>query len=128
MRTLYVRGVPDELLREAKACAARRGTTLTAVVLQALKTSLHRDAPTRAPLRAIQDDIDWYEARKQRLLARYDDEYLAIVNREVVDHDRHFPTLARRVFARFGGRPIFMPRCALQERTVRLGGPRKAAG
>jgi hypothetical protein len=44
--------------------------------------------------------------------------------RAVVDHDTTFDALARRVFARFGTRPICMPRVGRRE--VRVRSPRRA--
>jgi hypothetical protein len=46
--------LPDSLLREAKAYAARSGKTLTAVIEDALRESLarqHADRPGRAPVK-----------------------------------------------------------------------------
>jgi hypothetical protein len=57
----------------------------------------------------LREEMRWYEANRARL-ERYRGEYLAIVDRAVVDHDRRFDVLAERVFAKFGVRPLFMPR------------------
>lgn len=130
-KTLYVRGVPDQLLRRAKALAARRGATLTQVVLEALQNTV-RDADEQvAPssedageLAAIDDDMAWYERNKARLAQRYRGEYVAVVEQKIVDHDAEFGALAKRVFARFGTRPVFIPRCERGQRTVNLRSPR----
>lgn len=130
-KTLYVRGVPEMLLRRAKALAANRGGTLTSVVLEALENAVGAAEDTRAEqapddLPVLEDDIAWYEAHKSRLLRRLRGEYLAVLGRRVVDHDGDFGALARRTFARFGRRPIYMPRCQPGERVVRLPSPRTA--
>ncbi len=122
-RTLYVRGVPDALLREAKALAARQGTTLTALVIAALERAVGV-APVGKATASLRGDIEWYEANKPRLLRRYRGEHVAVVDGKVVDHDRAFSALAGRVFERFGRRSVFMPRCAPEERTARIPGPR----
>ncbi|MBI2122973.1 MAG: hypothetical protein HYT96_02305 [Armatimonadetes bacterium] len=123
--TMYLRGVPRELVREAKAAAAKRGTTLTGLVAEALDRFLSI-ARTEMPevLEPIADDLAWYEANKAKLLRRYRNEFIAIVNRKVVDHDQEFDALARRVFARYGTRPICMPRVVPGEEVVNLRSPR----
>jgi hypothetical protein len=123
-RTLYLRGVPDSLLRAAKAEAARRGTTLTAFVLDAIERSLNTPDDGDA---SLAEDQRWFEQNRTRLLRRYEGEHLAIIDGKVVDHDEDFGPLADRVFARFGGRPIFMPRCDRTEREVSLRSPRRAS-
>lgn len=122
--TLYLRGVPDSLVREAKSAAARRGITLTALVTEALSLALGRDVGAEEGLPAeLQNERAWFEARRGRLLARYRGEYVAIVNRRIIDHDRDFGALAARVFRRLGVRPVFMPRCVEGDRVVEIPSP-----
>ncbi|MBI2892751.1 MAG: hypothetical protein HYY06_04315 [Deltaproteobacteria bacterium] len=127
-KTLYVRGVPEPLLRRAKALAAHRGATLTSVVLEALESAVRAgdvpddEAPDDLPL--LEDDMTWYEAHKPELLKRHRGEYVAVRSRRVIDHDRDFSALARRMFSRFGRGPVYMPRCQAGERIVRLPSPR----
>ncbi|MGH9382588.1 MAG: hypothetical protein ACRD2Z_18570 [Thermoanaerobaculia bacterium] len=126
LTTLYLRKVPARLVREAKARAARQGSTLTALVTDALASSLavrgHDAEPADDELR---ESMAWYEANRERLLQRYRDEYLAIVDREVADHDRDFEALAMRVFDRLGVRPIFMPRVTEGPERARVRSPRR---
>jgi hypothetical protein len=125
--TLYLRGMPRQLTRDAKAEAARRGMSLTAFTKEALATALRQRAarPDHATgIEAIRPDLEWFEANRQRLLRRYPDEYLAILNRKVVDHDREFAGLAQRVFTKYGVRSIAMPHVTAQERVVQLRSPR----
>jgi hypothetical protein len=126
--TLYLRGVPRELVREAKAEAARRGISLTAFAKEALARALSRPAEEEEDdIQSIRPDLDWFEANRKRLARRYRDEYVAIVDRRVADHDRDFGALARRVFARHGNRPIAMPRATPEPRVVHLRSPRRVA-
>ena len=122
-KALFLRGMPIELVREAKAVAARRGQTLTAVVAEALSRSLgvqDGGAGDLAP------DMDWYAVEHPRLAGRYGGQYVAILDRAVVDHDRDFDALARRVFARYGPRNIFMPRVTEQvSAEARVRSPRR---
>ncbi len=124
---LYLRNLPASLVREAKANAARRGITLTALVEESL-TALLECAPSfhDQVLEQLSVEQDWYEARKAELLTQYPGEYLAIVKQEVLDHDHAFDALARRVFERLGCRPVFMPKCVPGERVIALRSPRRA--
>lgn len=123
--TLYLRGMPAAIVRETKARAARRGTTLAAVVSAALGRSFE-DAgePNTALDRDLESSMEWYDANRTRLLRRYENEFVAIAGRKVIDHDRDFERLAERVFRRFGVRPIFMPRVRRGEDRARIRSPR----
>lgn len=126
--TLYLRGVPRELVREAKAEAARRGMSLTAFAKEALGRALGGTPVDVADeVKPIRPDLDWFEANRKRLLRRYRDEYVAIVNRKVVDHDPDFGALARRVFAKYGRRPIAIPKVTPEAPLIHLRSPRRVA-
>ncbi|MDQ7821140.1 MAG: DUF5678 domain-containing protein [Armatimonadota bacterium] len=68
----------------------------------------------------------WFQANRRRLLRRYRDQYVAIDRGRVIGHDRDFDALARRVFARVGSRPVFMPKVTAEERVVAVPSPRLA--
>jgi hypothetical protein len=124
--TLYLRNVPAALVRKAKVKAAQAGTTLTAVVIDALERSLEEPAPT--PVSAdddLRESMRWYEEHRTSLLRRYRDEFVAIVDHEVVDHDADFEILAKRVFGRLGVRQVFMPRVTSEHERVRVRSPRR---
>lgn len=123
--TLYLRGVPRHLVREAKAAAARRGSSLAALVSDSLARSLAEGDTRELPNDGLRDGRLWYERRRRELLARYAGEYLAVIDRQIVDHDRDFSALAARVFARHGGRPVFMPRVQEKDEPARLRSPRQ---
>lgn len=120
--TLYLRDVPKALVRDLKAQAALRGMTLTDLVIETLSRSAGDDG--LATLRPLEPDMAWYEAHKPALLRRYRGEHLAILNKRVIDHDKNFDALARRVFATVGVRSIFMPLCVDPEPVFRLHSPR----
>lgn len=122
--TLYLRGVPRQLVREAKAEAARRGMSLTAFAKDALAKALGTTAgEDEEGIQSIRPDLDWFEANRKRLLRRYRDEYVAIVNRKIVDHDPDFGALARRVFAKYGVKSIAMPKVTPEERVINIPTP-----
>jgi hypothetical protein len=121
--TLYLRGVPKDLVRELKAQAAHQGLTLTALATAALRRALGTEP--QEDLKPIESDMAWYEAHKRQVLRRYPGEYLAIVDRRIVDHDLDFGALAARVFAKVGVRPVFMPQCLADDQVVHLRSPRR---
>lgn len=125
--TMYLRNVPSRLVREAKTAAARQGTTLTAVVREALERYLSDtlEAPPEE-LAPLSKDMAWYEANKRKLVRRYSGQYVAIVDGHVVDHDKEFAPLAQRVYKRFGVRAVFMPKVVPEQRVVHLPSPQLA--
>jgi hypothetical protein len=125
-KSLFLRGMPTELVREAKAAAARRGATLTTIIAEALARSLAVDGESHDRDDDLYRDMAWYRSNRSTLLRRYRGEYVAIVDGAVVDHGRDFSTLASRVFARFGNRNIYMPRIEVTEPTARIRSPRLA--
>lgn len=120
--TLYLRGIPKDLVRELKARAARQGLTLTTVATDALKRAVETEF--QDDLKPLETDMAWYEVHKRQLCQRYPGEYLAIVDRRVLDHDPDFSALAARVFAKVGVRPLYMPQCVAGDQIVSLRSPR----
>ncbi|HSB60194.1 MAG TPA: DUF5678 domain-containing protein [Vicinamibacteria bacterium] len=124
--TLYLRGVPTRLVREAKAAAARRGSTLAALVSESLdRALLEQDGRGEPAGDELRESMRWYEGNRRDLLSRYEGEYIAVLDRAVLDHDRDFETLAARVFARLGVRPVFMPHVQEGEARARVRSPRR---
>jgi hypothetical protein len=125
--SLFLRGMPRRLVREAKSASAREGTTLAAFVTKALEHTLGGAAGSQSePGAGLDADTRWFEENRPRLLSRYAGRYVAIVDRRVVDDDANWEKLARRVFERFGVRPILMPRVEAGPRVARLRSPRRA--
>lgn len=111
-------------MREAKAAAARRGSTLAAFVSDALERSLRGNAGRPEAGGELRDSMRWYEKHRARLLSLYPGEYIAVVDRRVLDHGKDFEALALRVFEKLGARPIFMPRVQDGEARQRVRSPR----
>ena len=120
--TLYLRGIPRTLVRDLKARAARQGLTLTALAIAALSRASRTARPD--DLKPLEADMAWYRAHRSRLHRRHPREYLAILDRRLVDHDPDFSALASRVFAKVGTRPVYMPQSMETDPTVRLRSPR----
>jgi hypothetical protein len=125
-KSLFLRGMPTGLVREAKAAAAHRGKPLSAIVAEALARSLGVESEPAGGSGDLQRDIAWARENRAALLRRYRGEYVAIVDSAVVDHGRDFGELAARVFARFGNRSVYMPRIEAAEPTARIRSPRRA--
>ena len=105
--TLYLRKVPTALVRSAKVRAAQEGTTLTAVVIDALRGSLQGMGAAGPPQDDLAAERTWYRRNHAALLEEYRGQYVAIVAGAVLDHYGDFSKLAERVFERMrGGRPF----------------------
>lgn len=120
---MYLRGIREEVAREAKAQAAREGLTLSAFVERALERQSRQPGHPTPRLSEIADDMAWFEANKVELLERYAGRVLAIVDGEVVDEDEDVDALARRVAARYDSRSVYMPRCEAETRVVEVPSP-----
>ncbi len=126
--TLYLRGMPTSLVREAKAEAARRGTTLTTLIADALARGLQLRGKSGDPLdNDVELAMKWYARNRPRLVRRYNGQFVAILGRRVLDHDRDFGALAERVFKRVGVRSVFMPRVQSREERVHVRSPRRVS-
>lgn len=124
-KALFLRNLPTDLVREAKAAAARRGKTLTAIVAEALSRSLEIADNGPDVDHDLERDMAWYRVHRAKLLQRYSGEYLAIIDAAMVDHGPDFGELAERVFARFGSRSVYMPRVQAAEPVARIRSPRR---
>ena len=124
--TLYLRGMPTRLVREAKAEAARRGVTLATLISDALERGLRAGEEGGD---AVEEDIElamgWYARNRSRLVPQYGGQYIAILEGKVIDHDRDFEALAARVFKRAGTRSVFMPHVQVGEQRLRVRSPRR---
>ena len=65
-----------------------------------------------------------FERMQNELLKTHKGQFVAILNNQVVDADAEIGTLARRVYDRFGYRPIYMQKVTEQPRVVRILSPR----
>lgn len=124
LTTLYLRGVPRAVVREAKAAAAREGLTLGRWVSTRLAEATGSAHCGHAGADLLQADMAWFEEHEPSLARRYVGQYVAIVQKKVIDHDKDFDALARRVFSKYGAGPVCMPKVGRGE--VHLRSPRRA--
>lgn len=125
-KPVYLRGLPPEIVREAKAAAARRGVTLAGFVAETLARALEQiDALPHGESRSdLRREQRWFERQRERLLRKYQGQYVAIVGEAVLDHDSDFEALAERVFASQGVRDVFMPLVSASQPAMRVRSPR----
>lgn len=139
-KPIYLRGLPAQLVREAKAIAARRGITLASFVTEAIVRAIEQagarvgvsepEASNATPTEEADElasEMRWFEHHRERLSRELAGEYVAIVEHAVIDHDADFDALARRVFARIGTRNVFMPLVGPKSAPLRLRSPRLEA-
>ncbi len=61
-----------------------------------------------------------FDSKKEQLLEKYEDKYVAMINGEVVDSDKEFSDLAKRVYETHGYKAIFMSRVTRHEKVHRI--------
>jgi hypothetical protein len=108
-KPVYLRGLPSDVVREAKAAAAQRGVTLAGFVAETLARAVRQREPSAETTADLSSDMRWYEKNRARIAREHAGEFVAIIDRKLVDHDADFEALAERVFGREGPRNIFMP-------------------
>ena len=77
----------------------------------------------------LSPDDEWERARqafermRSELVKTHKGRFVAILNNQVVDTDSEIGTLARRVYAKFGYRSIYMQKVTEQPRVARIFSP-----
>ena len=67
---------------------------------------------------------EYYSKNFRSILTQYEGYFIAIIDDEIVDSDEEFSELAKKVYAMFGYRDIFMPRVVREPETIKLRSPR----
>ncbi len=67
----------------------------------------------------------FFEENKEKIINEYEGKYIAIFGRKVVESDKDFSVLAKRVYKKFGYQPIYMPKVTKKEQIARIPSPRK---
>jgi hypothetical protein len=139
-KPIYLRGIPAQVVREAKALAARRGITLAGFVADAIVRAIEQQSraepampsepaqtqvdDSASPTDDLSSEMRWFDQHRERIARERAGEYVAIIEHEIVDHDADFDALARRVFAKHGLRNVFMPLVTAQAKPLRVRSPR----
>ena len=66
-----------------------------------------RDYPS--DMEAFERAREYYRENSDKILAEFEDKYIAIIEDEVVDSDEDFSELAERVYGTYGYHVIYMP-------------------
>jgi len=78
----------------------------------------------------LSPDDEWeqgqqaFKQMQSKLLKTHKGQFVAVLDNQVIDADSEIGTLARRVYARFGYRPIYMQKVTEQPRAARIFSPR----
>jgi hypothetical protein len=127
-KPVYLRGIPSDVVREAKAAAARRGVTLAGFVADTLARALRDQRPSaQEPADDLSKEVRWYERNRERLVREFGGEYIAVVDSAVVDHDADFEALAERCFSKYGAHNLFMPLVSKTKPSIHVRSPRVPA-
>jgi hypothetical protein len=95
--------VPAELVDEIRREAEAEGMTAEAVL-----TAAWRHYRTLAQRKKIEAEMAWWESRSPEERTRFTGEYVAVHNKEVVDHDPDRVALHQRIRKRFGRIAVLM--------------------
>jgi len=66
---------------------------------------------------------EYYKENKNELLKKYEGKHIAIIGKEVVDSDKDFPELIKRVYKKYGYDNIFMPYVDKKENIAMIPSP-----
>ena len=100
MPAITVRPHLYEQLRQVAQWEARDTDTLVENALQ--------DYLDRLEWQKLREELEAFAAMQQDLQARYPDQYVAIHQGQVVDHDRDLRNLYLRVYERWGHIPVLL--------------------
>jgi len=72
----------------------------------------------------FQEAKKYFQENKAQILEKYKGNFIAILDSTIVDHDRNFSDLARRVYEKFGYQTIYMPLVESEPVVLRIPSPR----
>lgn len=110
--------VSDELAQTIQTEAATRGLTIE----NFLRSVILRER-TLANRRKIEQEQEWWLNLPLSKRAKYEGKFVAVHNKQLIDHDKDENALGKRIRAKYGNTPILiMP--AEGPREVRIFSPR----
>ncbi|MBI1295682.1 hypothetical protein GC175_12080 [bacterium] len=89
--------VSDELASTIQTAASQQHMSVEEYLLQVV-----RRERTLAQQRKVEDEMAWWFAQPMVQRARYEGEFIAVHEHEVVDHDQDKVALHRRIRAKYG--------------------------
>jgi hypothetical protein len=95
--------VEAELYKRVKEAALEHETSVDAILAEAVRRYLWE-----LNRRKISEESKIYRQRHAELKARYLDQYIAMHNGQVVDHDTDFQALRQRIRQRFERAPVMI--------------------
>ena len=72
----------------------------------------------------FQEAKKYFQENRTQILEKYTGNFIAILDNAVVDHDRKFSELAKRIYEKFGYQTIYMPFVESEQRVLRIPSPR----
>lgn len=81
------------------------------------------DLKTPLDIDVFEMSKEYYKENKNELLKKYKDKHIAIIGKDVVDSDKDFPELIKRVYKKYGYENIFMPYVDKKEKIAIIPSP-----
>lgn len=110
--------IRPDLVQKLKQVAAERSMDVEEFIEAAMQTYLRQ-----LEQEELQKNITAYAQLLPHLLKEYTNQYVAIANGEVVDHDPAFQALHRRVRVRFGRQPVLIRQINVADRILNFHSP-----
>ncbi|MBI2906307.1 MAG: hypothetical protein HYX92_01485 [Chloroflexi bacterium] len=73
------------------------------------ESGLHYLTGEALELQEFEEALEYFREHRDEIISRYEGNYVAILNGEIVDSDQERVRLAERVYKRFGYRHLYMP-------------------
>lgn len=96
------------VVREPLASTIRQEAEAEGIGVESLLDAALRHYRFEAQRRKIAGEAEWWRARPTEVRTPYADEFVAVHNRQVVDHDRDEESLRKRVRAKYGRTAILI--------------------
>ena len=123
--------LPEETVEKLERAASHQGIDPTDLLVKLVEEYLAENLldqsipPTNNRQSKIEAEQRHYEAQHSALLDTYKDQYIAMHEGCVVDHDFNRVTLSRRIRNRYGSTPVLITQVRDEPRlTIRVRSPR----
>ena len=96
------------ILGEPLASQIRREAESRGIGVESLIETALRHYRFQSQREKIDTESDWWRTVSSEIRARYAGEYVAVHNKEVVDHDRDEEVLRKRIRAKYGKTAVLL--------------------